>query len=942
MARVIISHLAPAKDSEIRFLLDLVEAFERRGHHAILWSAIYPRHEFAPYYLPLNWRLKLLPDYYADLTRGLEAGNSLIDRAKWAERVDQLAKQDWPQQDRTQLLDQLISMSCQVIEYLKPDLMLSWNTLCPHAGIAHDMCRALNIPAVLIERAVFPDTWFIEEGGLLGHSVLAGVPAREIIPEERREHYRQLGLQYLQSISFAAYNRYEQVQESPQMERLLQQPFADLRPRVSFFPPDDGSLGFVPPEHADRLRTLPGYTDSLDAAKALSRAHAGLSIFKPHPSFLERSYSMAGAPDLHIIDYDFRKVMEWSDIVATTGSGLEFVAMAMDKPVVLQANDILAGKGIAYEALHASQLAEALNAAQMREGFETRKEHFHEFCGYLVSEFVVCGSTSAGYCRKPDAAVEDLCARHLAGTPRSESSLAQFWEVRQDLLSQEWARKLPRDTEVVLAAKDKSRSEPKQNEEELLVGLRHGKWPHVVLDFDHTLYLENSTEQFLDAARPRTMAFLLAHLSDIFIQFAAGQGWCRAERWRDFSRVSFITVFMPWCWLWWRFTAAGRFRKRGNMPLIDAVAAGKPREVTIISFGVRHVIEPMLKALPFKVRLLSCELRPRPLNLRKCGKVAPLREYLPPGRIQEGVYVTDSPEDHEVVAYLPDSYLIQWEPYPPKAFHNLYLPMRYAVQGKYTRRKYFWNQILKEDFLLLLLAFSYTPLSVLALALLFLSFYSVYELGYWDNDHFASKREKKPSLSRESASFSGYPIRLRAWCWAAASGTLALGLVHYSGLDGEIWWRDALQWTAVLLGTFVVFRAFNSASTYRRVYVFPFLHALKNFAYAAILPVTALGALLLTAQVFCQTATYLIYRHGGQVPQFNRQTFRLLFFFVLLIPGSLLLGSIEFFLSPRFAIILIWMTMRIVERAYGRTLRYLLRDLVRQPQELGRFFARLR
>lgn len=645
MARVIISHLGLMQDTEIRFLCTLALEFEQRGHQPIIWSSGYSRGDLAPYHLPHDWRLKRLPEFYSDLRRDLDEGYALTDRKKWAARVARLVKQDWGQSSREQLLDNLVSMSYQVIDTLKPDLFLSWNTLSPHAGIAYDMCRQRGIPACLIEFGVFPDTWFIERGGLVGHSVLAGVDAEQLIPAERREHYREIGRDYLDRTSFGKYNRYAQVQESEMMQRLLQEPLASRRPRVAFFPPDDGSLGFVPADGPDRKASIPGYESSFEAAKALSKAHDGITLFKPHPSFLEKSFDTSGYPSLYVVDYDFRKVIEWSDVVASTGSGLEFVAMSMNRPVLLQANDLLAGKGVAYEAQHPHEIEAAVEAAYNRDAFEERYHRFLEFTGYLITEYLINPADAPQGYRKPANAVEELCQEHLEGK-EGHPDRREFWDTRLSLLTPGWTKELSRDTELAVASSRVKKQSPSgDKKDELFAMLRKGAYSHVVLDFDHGLFLDNSTECFLNSVRPRALAFFIVQLSDALVSLCALYKTWRYELWRDYVRILFVSMFLPWSTLWWRVTARRRMSEMANHELLDAVAAGKPDQVIVISFGMRHVIQPLLAALPLKTRLLSSSVDLRLTNLRRTGRMTALLPHVPPEELDRTIFVTDSEDD---------------------------------------------------------------------------------------------------------------------------------------------------------------------------------------------------------------------------------------------------------------------------------------------------------
>jgi len=939
LARILISHLASAAPAEARLLLDLARAFEARGHQPILWSASYTR-EFAPYYLPLNWKLKRLPEFYADLRRGIAEAETQADRTKWVERVNQLIKQDWSA-ERGPLVDNLFSMSAQVLDTLRPGLLLSWNTLCPHTGVACDMARARGIPCVLIEKAVFPDTWIIEEGGLLGHSVLAGVPLESLVPTERFDTYRDAGRRYLEQTDFAGYNRYGQAQESLEMARLLASPEGAQQPRVAFFPPDDGTLGFVPVDGEDRKRSLPGYLSSFDAAEETARAHAGVTVFKPHPSFSERVFPENAAPGLHVIDYDFRKLIAWSEVAATTGSGLAFVAMAMERPVLLLANDMLAGKGIAYEAQNPAALPEALRAACNRADWEARVERFHAFCGYLVSDFLVSPSDAPAGRRRPEDAVDSLCTRFLADAAAGPAR-GDFWTARETLLTPAWATALAEDTERALLARKAEDNPPSSDAEDLLAGLRAGRWPVVVLDFDHTMYRENSTERFLETARPKTAAFLLASAADACVNAAGKRSVRGTAQWRDFARVMFVTLGLPWAWLWWRLTAARRMGAEVNAPLAEAVAAGGTRRVVILSLGMEHVIRPLADALPFPSELIASSAGPPLRNLRGAGKARALRVALSEDDLAQCVYVTDSTEDLDVCGLAGTSYLIQWAPYPPKAFHDFYIPFRYVVKGKYPGLNYLRNQILKEEYLMLLLAYAFSPVNALVLALLYGSLYCIYELGYWNNDHRAAQHEAKPTVSAQAARFAGYPIQ-RAWLWAAVLGAAGLALAHGAGAplrDGSLG-LHALAWAAVLAGLHGCFTLFNALPVERRLYVFPWLHAFKAFACAAIVPLTPLGILLLAAQVASQTGVYYTYRRLGSARGYNRQIFRAVFFGLFALAAwAVYPDSWRAVFSLQAGLIVAWLAWRIAERAFGKPLGKLAFDVLRNPGKVSAYFSR--
>jgi hypothetical protein len=64
----------------------------------------------------------------------------------------------------------------------------------------------------------------------------------------------------------------------------------------------------------------------------------------------------------------------------------------------------------------------------------------------------------------------------------------------------------------------------------------------VLLDFDETLYLRNSTEDFIDSARPALLALIVMRLLD----FIEPWRWTGGVETRDVWRVRCIVALFPW------------------------------------------------------------------------------------------------------------------------------------------------------------------------------------------------------------------------------------------------------------------------------------------------------------------------------------------------------------------------------------------------------------
>lgn len=458
---------------------------------------------------------------------------------------------------------------------------------------------------------------------------------------------------------------------------------------------------------------------------------------------------------------------------------------------------------------------------------------------------------------------------------------------------------------------------PEERRTAVFARLRQKDCRRAVFDFDNTLYLNNSTERFLDSLRPRWLAFVLSTLADWAAMAGAKAGWLRYDHWRDFLRVWVCAACMPWGLRRWRAIAGTFMQKEANLELLRALYPDQ--KIIVLSFGFRPIIAPLLagitKELTSSPALVCSELRLGGANLRAQGKMGALRAVLPESETGGAVFVTDSEDDREMLDAFPESYLIQWRPYPPRAFHNLYFPLRYTAEGKYPGSKYVLNQILMEDLPLLLLAYAFSWWNGTALVLLFLSMYAVYEMGLFSNDHRAAPREKSPRLSERWQEFRDYPIR-KAWPWAmlfAAGGLLCLTpSLPQTGFSPWAW--NAGAWTAILLALYTVFGLFNRLPVQRRIWVFPALHTAKTFSFAALIPLTPLGILLLLAQIVSQSANYLLYRRGGDIRRFNRHAFRLFFFLLcVFITGAFYPAFWKETWRVQMLLILLWSAARALE-----------------------------
>lgn len=405
----------------------------------------------------------------------------------------------------------------------------------------------------------------------------------------------------------------------------------------------------------------------------------------------------------------------------------------------------------------------------------------------------------------------------------------------------------------------------------------------LIIDFDETLYLRNSTEDFLDIARPGWLAKAALQLLDAAKPWRFTGGPAVRDNWR----VGVIGLLFPWIWLLWKFQAPRLARASANAELLARLRGRE--QLLIASVGFRAIIAPLLRAMPGMgaVELLACRILP--LRDRLAGKHDLIAHSHGAAFLRGSLVLTDSVTDAKLLAACAQPCLTTWPGARwQEALRGVYLPFEYLCRVKRPNSRYFWTSIIQEDYALWVLASLGAGIAlgahVMGLALLLVSFWAVYETGYVDNDRIAATFETDPKLSREFAGHSIATPALLPWVWAALSGYLGVAVLAES-------WRapmgGLLCWAGVLLATFLCFRLFNRVDKRSRVWFHGLLQAARMGAFAAVLPVSLVGATALAAHFVAMWVPYLVYRFGStatwpDLPVFTARLFCFVIFTGLL------------------------------------------------------------
>ena len=438
----------------------------------------------------------------------------------------------------------------------------------------------------------------------------------------------------------------------------------------------------------------------------------------------------------------------------------------------------------------------------------------------------------------------------------------------------------------------------------------------VVIDFDGTLLLRNSTEEYLRSVRPRAPAtLLLAALSAVKPwRWTAQNGEIDFDR--DWFRVFLCTILFPWSPLLWQRTSRRVADRFLNAPLAQALNASHGR-IIIATQGFAFIVRPLVARMVKAEAIVACRFWAGRRDRRR-GKLVRLVDALGPDAVAKGIAVTDNDDDLPLLNASRTPCHVVWpDANMLSAVADAYLPFIYMERIKRPGKQYLLRYVVGDDLPILLLATLWRwPIPWLqALGLLFLtaSFWCIYELGYFENDLIASRHEDDPKIAGEFFStHAGVPGWL-AWAWASVFAAAGLFALDPGNLGVA-----ALKWFGILAATRLVFAAYNHVDKASRKWLYLALQGLKHFGYFAVVATNFVGVALLAAQGLTRWLHYLVYRIQKEAtgtrdnawPKLHDQVIRLAIFGFLVVGMAAAAGSQDLSYGWQIGAALIWCGLR--------------------------------
>ena len=439
----------------------------------------------------------------------------------------------------------------------------------------------------------------------------------------------------------------------------------------------------------------------------------------------------------------------------------------------------------------------------------------------------------------------------------------------------------------------------------------------IIIDFDETLFLRNSTAEYLNSLQPRLIGLLLLKL----LYFIQPWNWLpipfRGDKTRDWFLVTTVTLLMPWTFFLWQQKARKLADSYTNQEITNAVNNNSNCSIVVASLGFHFIINPILKNMPIKYHhLISCRFW-RGAKDRSKGKLLMVKEALPEEAIASAVFITDAYDDMPLLQAVEKPCLVIW----PLAKYvaplkNIYLPFFYLEKVKRAGENYIPRVIIWDDIPVLLLAFSWQAKQPLfhsiSMLLLLVSFWCVYEIGYYENDLIAEKYEEKPKLSITYHTYKQTMETWHPWLWSIVFGFLGVLLLEQSHNVNLLFgsqvipsrWQlsnpvllSMIYWTGFLLLSRLCFWVYNYLNKQTRTWLYLLLQSFRYYGFVAVTAINPIGTSLLSSQILCRSILYIVYRYSGgnadnwpqQVPEkFLRW---LIFIFIL---SAIAIGTRDF------------------------------------------------
>jgi len=453
----------------------------------------------------------------------------------------------------------------------------------------------------------------------------------------------------------------------------------------------------------------------------------------------------------------------------------------------------------------------------------------------------------------------------------------------------------------------------------------------VIVDFDETLWLRNSTEEFLRSLRPRVLVWALLVLLDILRPWRLVGGRARQHFYRDWLRTVVCMVLLPWSLPLWRRRAPQLAQCWRNEPLLTLLRERGDVPLRVATFGLGAIVSPLLRHIAPDAVLFAAGSVWSGHRIRIAGKAAWIEDLHGSEAVTRATVITDSEADADLLKVCCTPVLVRWPQavYRP-ALSESYVPFLYTQRAKRPGANYMLYGVLLEDVVLLWLSFAWIMpdpvVGAVVLLFLHLSFWAIYEIGYVENDTRAAAHEVSPVVDADCAAHAARVKPGLAWLAAEVLAVPGIALLVMLVPDALRWpvvgvspvWLMAgglsvwLVYLGAARGAYILYNRLDIAS---RGTFYLVLQLFRTLGYALLLPLSAVGACALLALVLARWVKYLVYRDMGRKLAEDQRFLSVVFYVVLIAAGLAVYGP--GFVDIQAGVVLAWLSLYSHRRLRG-------------------------
>lgn len=265
-----------------------------------------------------------------------------------------------------------------LIEMVSPKLLLVWNNWGNNSSVPSSIAKEKGIPVISAERGFLEGTIMLSPDGY-GKDEINTEPQKfseKIVDYNEIVHARSV-LSFLKQTGF---NRYQQP-NNKNLERMFKK-LNKNRPNVLLIGAFDCENPSYPITHEAKETYGAVFGTSFDAAVYLSKLAKRYKwnlIYKPHPLMDKIDHSRKRRLPSNVLcinNVNINELIDLSDVIVCLVSGVSYISLIREKPLVELAYTTLKGKGCCYEVESVDDVANKIMQA-LKEGFTpSQKEAF--------------------------------------------------------------------------------------------------------------------------------------------------------------------------------------------------------------------------------------------------------------------------------------------------------------------------------------------------------------------------------------------------------------------------------------------------------------------------------------------------------------------------------------------------------------------------------------